>query len=69
MARVPEHIIENVRQAADIYDVVSEHVDLKKMVETLRVYVHFIMKKLLHFTFIWISKYINVLAVEKAVGQ
>ena len=30
MARVPEHIIENVRQAADIYDVVSEHVDLKK---------------------------------------
>lgn len=30
MARIPEHIIESVRQAADIYDVVSEHVDLKK---------------------------------------
>ena len=30
MARIPEHIIENVRQVADIYDVVSEYVDLKK---------------------------------------
>ena len=30
MARIPEHIIENVRQAADIYDVVSEYVTLKK---------------------------------------
>ena len=30
MARIPEHIIENVRQAADIYDVVAEYVDLKK---------------------------------------
>lgn len=30
MARIPEHIIENVRQVADIYDVVSEHVNLKK---------------------------------------
>ena len=30
MARIPEHIIESVRQAADIYDVVSEHVELKK---------------------------------------
>ena len=30
MARIPEHIIENVRQVADIYDIVSEHVNLKK---------------------------------------
>ena len=30
MARIPEHIIENVRQVADIYDIVSEHVELKK---------------------------------------
>tara|TARA_B110000014_G_scaffold236871_1_gene202423 strand:- start:1584 stop:3341 length:1758 start_codon:yes stop_codon:yes gene_type:complete len=30
MARIPEHIIENVRQVADIYDVVSEYVNLKK---------------------------------------
>ena len=30
MARIPEHIIENVRQVADIYDIVSEHVSLKK---------------------------------------
>ena len=30
MARIPEHIIENVRQAADVYDIVSEYVDLKR---------------------------------------
>ena len=30
MARIPEHIVENVREAADIYDVVSEYVNLKK---------------------------------------
>ncbi len=30
MARIPEHIIENVRQVADIHDIVSEHVNLKK---------------------------------------
>jgi len=30
MARIPEHIIENVRQVSDIYDIVSEHVNLKK---------------------------------------
>ena len=30
MARIPEHIIENVRQASDVYDVVSEYVPLKK---------------------------------------
>ena len=30
MARIPEHIIENVRQVADIYDIVVDYVDLKK---------------------------------------
>ena len=30
MARIPEHIIENVRDSSDIYDVVSEYVNLKK---------------------------------------
>ena len=30
MPRISEHIVENVRQAADIHDVVSEYVDLKK---------------------------------------
>jgi len=30
MARIPEHIIENVRQVSDIHDVVSEYVNLKK---------------------------------------
>ena len=30
MARIPEHIVENVRQVADIHDVVSEYVNLKK---------------------------------------
>ena len=30
MARIPEHIVENIREAADIYDVVSEYVNLKK---------------------------------------
>ena len=29
MARIPEHIVENIREAADIYDVVSEYVNLK----------------------------------------
>ena len=30
MARIPEHIIENVRDSSDIHDVVSEYVNLKK---------------------------------------
>ena len=30
MPRISEHIVENVRQVADIHDVVSEYVDLKK---------------------------------------
>ena len=30
MARIPEHIVENVRQIADIHDVISEYVNLKK---------------------------------------
>ena len=30
MARIPEHIVENVRQVADIHDVISEYVNLKK---------------------------------------
>ena len=30
MARIQEHIIENVRETADIHDVVSEYVNLKK---------------------------------------
>ena len=30
MARIPEHIVESVRETADIYDVVSEYVNLKK---------------------------------------
>lgn len=30
MARIPEHIVENVRQVADIHDVISDYVNLKK---------------------------------------
>ncbi len=30
MARIPEHIIENIREVADIYDIVSEYVNLRK---------------------------------------
>ena len=30
MARIQEHIIERIRETADIYDVVSEYVNLKK---------------------------------------
>ena len=30
MARIPEHIVENIREVADIYDIVSEYVALKK---------------------------------------
>jgi len=30
MARISEHIIENIREVADIYDVVSEYVNLRK---------------------------------------
>ena len=30
MARIPEHVIETVRQTSDIYDVISEYVNLKK---------------------------------------
>ena len=30
MARIQEHIVENIREAADIYDTVSEYVNLKK---------------------------------------
>jgi len=30
MARIPEHIIEDIRDSSDIYDVVSEYVNLKK---------------------------------------
>ena len=30
MSRIPEHVVENVRQTADIYDVVSEYIKLKK---------------------------------------
>ena len=32
MARIPEHIIENIREVADIYDIVSEYVNLRKRV-------------------------------------
>ena len=31
MARIPEHIVENIREVADIYDIVSEYVRLKKI--------------------------------------
>ena len=30
MARIPEHIVENIREVADVYDIVSEYVRLKK---------------------------------------
>ena len=30
MARIPEHIVENIREVSDIYDIVSEYVALKK---------------------------------------
>ena len=30
MARIPEHIIETIRESSDIYDIVSEYVALKK---------------------------------------
>ena len=30
MARIPEHIVENIREVADIYDIVAEYVRLKK---------------------------------------
>ncbi len=30
MARIPEHIVENIREVSDIYDIVSEYVVLKK---------------------------------------
>ena len=30
MARIPEHIVETIRESSDIYDIVSEYVALKK---------------------------------------
>ena len=48
MARVPQETIDRIRDTADILDVVSHHVDLKKRGRNFLDYVPFIMKKHLH---------------------
>lgn len=49
MARIPQQLIDEIREKANIVDVVGQYVQLKKPVKITQGSVRFTMKKHLHF--------------------
>lgn len=63
--RIPEDKINEIRQAVDIVDVVSDYVQLKNKVGIILDFVRFMEKTLRPSPFLRISKYIIVSDVEQ----
>lgn len=65
MARIPEEVIDQVRNQADIVDIIGNYVQLKNKVVTILAYVHSTAKKRLPSLYHQKNKFFIVLVVVK----
>ena len=67
MSRIPQETIDRINDNADIVDIVSKSVDLKKRGRNFLVFALFMQKKHPHSAWLPIKEYITVLAAVKVV--